>query len=1725
MKQVHQPHDIRMYAKGANRDLDDELMALAEGQYIDACNMRTNPMDGDNSSAKKIKGEVSLYPNIDNRCNIGTGLPLSTSYECIGVSEINRNIVEFWADAAEVEPSMIRVNGQIVLMSDEFPIQAKYPLQIAKNESCIGGEVYITDYNVTPMIFNIKDLLLNSGIDVGTEQGDCTTKYFADFNLEEYLLILTRAVDRAAFVKLDAGGGAVYDKIFGTLGLNVGYASWSFRYVTTAGDRTAWSAPTPLCPIIKRSSSGCTNFPYVQSISKDPDTSSPSIFGAHIKFRVNNEDNYDFIEVRRDSWDAGGILGAPPTSVIAGVYDLINGQFGIIDILDKGGSEEILTIDDVTEVMAAVSRAKAIRYFNEKLYLMNIEYGSRDIDAEVTLIGEDTNTPAFPTVQKIFKAGHSDPYTGAYYKSNMRGEKEGYAIILWDDQGQWTYAKKITGAENYENPSRRFVTTSEADGTSYLGTVRAANTDGEVSQTYEVFDLADATQKTDFCSWKNILDKELNVGNPNKIAGDGLSPLQPRGVQPNLPSNILSNCPKLDTDIRPDGLLGVRGATIGSALYAPYSQDSNCDAGGGTTNGIGHDYIVNLAVSTDTIFKTRINYRPNGFSPDYYSLGTAFKGVNVDAADFPKWATAFSIVKTPSAGKVVAQGLGFYNMITADNLGTGSNTTKETNSFAIYFPDLDAETGINPTVIEEMKTNPASFAIELVSPLGFFSEIFSFDQNLSVGNVDKDDSRVDMISYCRIIRDDDTGVNTDINPLESNQMGIKDDPNPLAGGGARYVAYGKWRAKTQFSPQFADGQNGERYFDLSAATNITEKTVGGGQTYYILTGDTFTGAFYRENTAGASHSFIDADVQDWHEPVYAVNIIRRAANIPDTNTTDYLYAGHYQKIKSLIGISDGTVSQIYPLVDERWEDCIQKYSGQVQNAYDTLERFVRVKDASGNIRRWLNVDNKSAIDLTTILTSLQATGSHDVTDTSGTYTIYGVYRSTQGSDATAPTFDIVFNWFDTTYSREFFVPDNGDEIYVYYDKRIPIRVFGGDTWINENVWALQDNRFDAGSNTVAEGEDFKLNVGFPHMVYYLNDRIYIANRTTGSNKIQNGVEFQFSNSLGLSQARMRQMILMWTAETRINLSFAFNNESGVGDVTPNRNTEYFPLKNYIMRPYDWKDDLFESGTAADVMDDNNMTADYTDVYGKEYLLWGWGGFRYRQRVNIDYSKYDNTRRYNSVPQVGFEEQNLFCTRIIYSNPRPINVQNTPTVRTFPEDNVFDLDDGTGEIKFAWSADSAKGNNLYALTDSGVALLLVDKRILSEINANELATIGSDVGGILSTLWLDREVGMSDEMWRSAAEYRNRLYWVNNDSAFSLEANVVSDIGRVGYHSKIYPEYIEKMDSGYTDYVTGVYDVLHDEYWVNFKKGGQNIQSHTFQSRLQVVDDLYGDGAFSGSYFGVAEGETLELTILSDVVGVSGSGVLLGGTTGNLLRNQVCIKVAQASPYPISVWGFIGTTLTLLVTLNQGECSCFKATFEENSDGGVSDVIDSWKVTECEIESFACPTLAWQENTKSSATRGSSLGAWQGGFDYNFDRYLSFDNKTYGMRDAETFLLDEGRIINGQQIEAFVIQASVPAQFKDKEFIRIRVNSDNKPVKVEFFNDLPQLLAGNVQAELDTVTNPLALKDYYGFEQFIPRKTAAPKNRMQGRLLIFKIIHNLDEDFRVSTTDVQYKLLK
>lgn len=1673
MEQTHYPKEVRTYTIGANRDVSPENFESIEGQYYDATNMRTIPMDGDNATAKKISGEEILYPNIDNRCTVGTGDPLALTYECIGVSEINGNIIEFWADAAQNYPSLIRVNGKIVLMSEDFPIQVNYPLQIAKNEACIGGEIYITDYNVPPMIFNIKDLLLNSGINVGGETGQCTQKYFDDFNIQEHLLILTRVLDHPVFIKLDTSISG-YDEVFGSGGAPVGYNAYSFRYVTTDGERTAFSASTPQIPVMKTLSASCPNYPYLKTITKDPDISVPSQYGIHIRFRVNNEANYDFIEIRRDRWNAGDPIGSPAISEIIGSVDIVNGQFDILDVLDIGAeAEETLSGDDVTSVMSAINRVKAIRYFNQVLYLFNVEYASRDITNDVSFIDEGNPDVIFPAIENIGKAGHNDPWSATYYKSQMRGEKRGFGVVAWDQQGQWSYAKKINGADNYAFPNRREPTSALTEGVSYFGTVDAANINGSVARTHEVFDLEEATAKTNKCLYVNIM-KDKGRKFQTKVNIDGCTPAQ-------------------DEDLT-DAAGFVTVDKLGYRPFTPVSQDDP------TCSHL--NYMVNYEVSNDAIGNW-IDYEPQGFEPRYFSMGACFKGVD----SLPVWAKAFSVVNTPVAGKVIAQGLGYYRMSSAGG-AFGSGTGKFTNQFSAYFPDLDENTGINPDIIDSVISDPTAFAIQLVSPLGFFSEVFSFNNKSGIASKD---TGVDFITYCRIIKD-----NGQINPDENPNMGID-------GSGERYVAYGKWRASTQFSSPFPGGTAGNQLFDI---VDISEHTESSGRSKYF--DFTLTPGPYSEQFTGGRIDGDNPDVQNWHEPIYVINLVKRVADVADTNITNYQYTGHYQKVEALVGISDGTTSQNYLLVDERWEDCIQSINGQVQNDYDSLERFIIVEDTTGLRRRWINVTNKTTPQIDAILFDIQTLGFATVTDSSGSYDVYGVYKSSESVNGTAPEFFLNFTWFNTSFSQDFFIPQEGFRIIVMYDNRIPIRVFGGDTWIGESTWAVKDKLYNNGAdpsngstdNGDGSGDLFSLNIAFPYRKWRVNPRIFIINSTTGllANNIQNTDEFKFDNFLGGAPSQVRQLIAMFTAETRINLPLGFNDE-----VVKESSDQFFPLKNYVMRPYNFDNDF--SGTTADIYDRNNIQAAYETDYGNEYLLWGMGGFRFLPQTNIDYSKPDDTKEFTSVPKVGFTEQNLFCTRAHWSEKRPINVQDTPSVRTFPADNIFDISDDTGEIKFAWSATSGNGDNLYVFTDSGIVLLLVDKRIIHEISGNELATVGSDIGAILNAVFQNRQIGMSDEMWRSASEYSNELFWCNYDSAFKFggQGDPI-DIGRRNYHSKIYREYLKILGRGYTDRVTGVFDTLHKEYWVSFRKVGSDGDDpdfsqgkpHSVQESLSVTDVLY-DTADNPNDTIVGTTPILPVVITGGI-----GDIFLGGLNNNLLTGSVSMCSLPDNTENYQVYYRNEDGFQPLVFIQPGECWCF--TYIPPSES----VYPAWSFKQCNpfgsspapFDDFEKPTLIYGNEFEYR-----EVGAWQGDSTYRFDRFLSFENKTYGMRGLETYELDKGRIINGELIQAELINVCSAQRNKDKEFVRIRINSENMPIRVEFFDNFEQVLNNDVQAEIDTVSNPNALRDYNGFEQFVPCKLDPPNDRMQGRSMLFKIIHNADEPFKVVTTELEFKPLK
>lgn len=178
---------------------------------------------------------------------------------------------------------------------------------------------------------------------------------------------------------------------------------------------------------------------------------------------------------------------------------------------------------------------------------------------------------------------------------------------------------------------------------------------------------------------------------------------------------------------------------------------------------------------------------------------------------------------------------------------------------------------------------------------------------------------------------------------------------------------------------------------------------------------------------------------------------------------------------------------------------------------------------------------------------------------------------------------------------------------------------------------------------------------------------------------------------------------------------------------------------------------------------------------------------------------------------------------------------------------------------------------------------------------------------------------------------------------------------------------------------------------------------------------------------------------------------------------------------------------------------------------MSDVV--FKLSSCPFPAQgeqSCCTFAYSELSQS----------WVGTFSYNFDKYVVKDDSTiYGMKNGNTYTLNEGSKISGQDIVAKVLTAIAPAQIKDKEFLRIRVNSDNKPEEINFYTSFDEYESGDIKG----VILKSQLKDYLGYEQYIPRRIDNG-NRVQSRVLLYEIKHSDETEFTLVDVQVQYKLL-
>lgn len=1500
MQQEHQPIHLNTFDKGADFDSEKELSCshASTGVYIDSRNSRPVSNDGNTGSNEKIKGEQLLHQN-------NTGL---SGYTCIGSTMVNEDLVEFWAPNSLPAPGIVRVNGVVVLKSDDFELRTDYPLQVDKNDNCIGGEVFITDNRVPPYIFNIKDMVDSLTLD--------PNKYFSNFDPLLYQVNLQSPLDRLVFVELvNVGGGG---------GLPVGQYQYQMRYVSEQGDRTNWVQATPMIPVVQALSSESDYYPWVKTYGGAPNPSSVTAYAIKLRFRVTNLYNYDYVEIKRISYNAGAGIEFAPIGKIVAKINIGQGEISVREYIDpsESNTDVALSVEDETLELVEVERAKAIRYFDKRLVLMNVKVASKEADLQMLTINDKES---WPVIDKLYKEGHKDPWNHTYRKKYMAGEKYGFGIQLFDGVGTKAFVQKIQSLKNYQFPNRRDQASTETLNYSYLGTVKAATSGAgnSVGQTHEVFDLSDPRYKPNKCDFKNIVRSGRVLG----LTGTKST------------STVKQDC---DQD---NGEIENHGANVNAGLvsvsYQPFHPVAQNDS-----DVSGHGYAVNTRVVSSTGDPTCATsvgddehfYTPTGFSPDYYSMGLMIAGVN----NFPKWAKAFSVVRTDAAKRVVCQGLGFYALDQAKYKVVGNEelATKAKNKFWFFSPDIQQGI-VSSDTINDIIDNPQNYALQFVSPLGFFSEAYSFEDNLLSACRDR---IIDMISYVRMIRDDED--NPQINPNEDANMGVP------GGDGFRYVAYDKYRNQVNLPTTFnGDAAKGNRVFSLSSVKRISE---GRGNFIELNTASDVYGV---NNVGGINdRDFDDTGMKDWTEPMYIINIIRTGADVRDQNIQKYRATDHYQKIESIIGRGTGLSGQKLLLVDERWEDCIPAINSTAYGA--STDRFIYIKKIDGTIEKWMNVTFKTAGQVATIIANINALGAYN-TDVKGVYTHNNIDNKNR--------------FFEILFPYAGFYPPDQSLIIVKYDNTAPIRVYGGDTFVGESIFAPVDRKANSQDN--AAETQFAFGIGFPFFKWKMNPRYYTIRKAGAAlNVIQDKEDLQ----LGY----LRQLCAMFTVESRAAVHYAYNGSS---------QNQFFPLINYIIRPNRWDED---KGLV-----DNGIWSDYGDDYGDEKSIWKFGGFRFLQQVNPDYSC-ESPKEYFSKPDFGFEEKTEFCTRVMWSLPRAINVQDSPGLKTFPANNHYDIDDDQGEIKRAWDATTERGENLYAVTNTGTCLLITKKSILSDMNGGDIGYMSADLF-VSQQYWISKDVGMFDEFWRSAAEgfvpvtlennaeiRKEAIFFANNESVFRLMDNTIMDIGRMNYHTKVYGQGISKVKPGYQTHITAVFDKYYQEYWLHIK---------------------------------------------------------------------------------------------------------------DNSD---------------------------QPDVNNTFVFGQKNNWWYGTNDFKFDRFTPSHNRLFAHRNLETFELHKGYVINGSPIVYELLTGASPEQFWDKEFIRIRINSPSgqKPTKISFYKSV----GGNEQCYLDPSSGPLYLKDYRGYEQFIPRIDSSvdpSRPRFQQRLIVYKIIHNLASEFKVIDSAIQYKKIK
>ena len=1651
LNEEHSKKHINLFTNGADRDTDPEMSDGKKGFYLDATNMAIRKEGGKDFTLQSIKGVNKLYDFIstshNSHVNWNNGFS-GNNMVCIGACYCGGHLVEFFVPVSVLANStypLIRVDGKIMCSTSDLGFQENYPLQIDVEENSDSLLISVTDFNITPYLFDLTDIINN--FNAGTQ------KYFSEFNPADYQAILQVSPDHPVFDDYGSGN------------LEYGEYTYAIRYVDKTGNVTNWSVQTPLIPIINQfvsNSASGGSIHYRGNKIYGGNVGDTSSSGIKLKFRVTNVADYSYMQIRRVKYVTGTSLEEIPIAQVANLpiditQDSVN--YTIQNWTDIGDNAIWIDLTDIedTSNLSTITAAKTTRFYSNRLTYANIKKPSMDLTGQISFYTTPIESKlAVPIVENMGTAsnyddgslGHKDVWNQVYRKALLHGEKYGWGIRFMDSVGNTSFvapyetsADKSVGSVPVALPNRRDVVSGDSSTLSISPVVQAAdinNTTGNA--TFEVFDL--------------------NLTNGNSFKSD-------------ISSVIAYN---------------------ESETYNPLTPVNSKD-----TNVTGENYatIVEVQTEMDTGDITNdsrdtYKYQPRGFTPEYRSLGMAFQGVK----KMPSWAKSFSIVRTKPVGRVIAQGIGIYKLTAATwkptipDLGIpDKKCSKDLYKLTTFFPDLNS--GIKTIDIN----NPTRYKIQFLSPVGYFSELYSDNTTFRV-TTSKDkttvpyplgyDASIDLISYARVLYDDPTDPNETINPnLTSDNSGTL---KPY------YAQFGKWRNDVINNGWF-HGKNGNSAIDV---VNINSDFTEIELKYAI---------YSKQSTDNFFGSVNDDGYRNFYEPFYIINIIDEAAELSLSNITEYVETGHLQKLESIIGRSNAlptTTTMSFNLVDERWEDCCVDINSPT---YTTDQRYLFV-----NNRRYLNVTYY--LNKTTIISQIQNNGFATISDIDAdgntvSYDIYGTYDY---------SFDAGMRNYTITFTD--FIPAKNSLIIVKYDNRIPIKLFAGDTVVGENIFCPINTK------TKSDGSidnQFLALLGLPYYRWRFNDnykRLHKVDDKSNEEEDRNFARLDY----------IRQWVIMFCCETKTNVPILYNIDSAGGDSSdPEKGVfsgkKCFPYINYVQRPVKW-----DAGTPKNnfVSNKGALYDKYAEdfprefEYGGSYQNWNYGGFYFYQNTNIDYAKDITNKKYFSKPLVGFVEKSNFPDRIIYSARRDVNQQSLPNYKTFYPDAIFDAEEQYGEIKYLYDNDSKHGNNLIIVCNRGIGLCVTEKTILSELTGNQLATINPDNTFISNILWLSKNVGCIDEMWRGIAEYNNKIFIPNNKDVYLLDESLtlqpIGSENKGGYYSKLLP-ILSSLRNGYQTSMSSIYNITDNEYWLNI--GENNVRLSAVKKADGGNADLYGD-VLRLDY--VAQDlDCIYIYFDSSYIVKYGQQYVIIYNLPNLPIGSK-VSIIKKTGLHVRIYSQVAADMTFYIEIPYDNYDSAGSTFtRDTSDFGYTQ----------SARIFKGKTYCYNNEKQ----------AWIGEFDYDFEKYVnvySIENyniyKIIGIRnfiankiDSNTLILDyDYPNYYSRQMTCSVQFAVSPKEILGftKELINILINSNSKPMKIEFFDNVD----GNLLCYLDSSIHPTKyLKDYLGgYYQQVPRKRidlTGNSNRLQNDVFYIRIIGYPAQFLQIKEVVNSYKLLK